>query len=403
MKSAIVLTQEIDDLNVAVDELTSGIREKIAFGRSSVGIVYCDADVDVAELGRLLHENLGFDIVGLTTTALIERHHGYCDMGIVLAVITGDDVDISVGNTGELSKDNFAEPIRSAYTRARGALPEDPKLILLCAPYIADLTSENYVEVLDEISGHAPVFGGVATDHYDLQHQKTFYNGEMYRGGLQFVLITGNVRPVFAMEHRFGGGVERKGIITKSSGNMVERVGDKTFKEFVSEMTPVPNDEMVIFYFQSTPFIMELPDYEESEQPVVRALCTIDHATGAGGFLSKMPEGSRLSINVLQRENLAESCNGTLDRLIEGMKQSAASTGYEYSLILISTCNARHLLMGDEKKLEANIVTDKLSVLGPEVGAMGLYAFGEVCPTISSGEGKAKNRFHNVSFAVCAF
>ncbi len=46
MKSAIVLTQEIDDLNVAVDELTSGIREKIAFGRSSVGIVYCDADVD---------------------------------------------------------------------------------------------------------------------------------------------------------------------------------------------------------------------------------------------------------------------------------------------------------------------------------------------------------------------
>lgn len=400
MKSAIVLTQEIDDLNVAVDELTSGIRDKIAFGRSSVGIVYCDADVDVAELGRLLHENLGFDIVGLTTTALIERYHGYCDMGIALAVLTGDDVDISIGNTGELSKDDFAERIGTAYSHAREALPEDPKLILLCAPYIADLTSENYVEVLDEVSGHVPVFGGVATDHYDLQHQKTFYNGAAYRGALQFLLISGNIKPVFAMEHYFGGGVDRKGIITQSSGNLVERVGDKTFKEFLSEMTPVPDDESVIYYFQSTPFIMELPDYEESEQPVVRALCTIDHTTGAGGFLSKMPEGSRLSINVLQRENLSESCNGTLDRLVGRMKQNP---GYEYSLILISTCNARHLLMGDAKELEANIVADKFSEFGPEVCSMGFYAFGEMCPTISSGEGKAKNRFHNVSFAACAF
>ncbi|MDL2264750.1 hypothetical protein LJC31_08875, partial [Synergistaceae bacterium OttesenSCG-928-I11] len=181
MKSAIVLTQEIDDLNIAADELTSGIREKIAFGRSSIGIVYCDADVDVAELGRLLHENLGFDIVGLTTTALIERYHGYCDMGIALAVITGDDVDISIGNTGELSKDNFAERIQGTYSHARAALCEDPRLILLFAPYIADLTSENYVEALDEASGHVPVFGGVSTDHYDLQHQKTFHNGEAYQ------------------------------------------------------------------------------------------------------------------------------------------------------------------------------------------------------------------------------
>ncbi len=75
MRSAIVLTREIDDLNVAAEELTSGIREKIAFGRSSAGIVYCDADVDAAALGRLLHENLGFDIVGLTTTAVTFAEH----------------------------------------------------------------------------------------------------------------------------------------------------------------------------------------------------------------------------------------------------------------------------------------------------------------------------------------
>ena len=400
MKSAVVLTREIDDLDVAVNELTAGIREKIAFGRSSVGIVYCDADADVAELGRRLRENLGFDVVGLTTTALIERREGYCDMGIALTVITGDDIDIAVGDTGPLSKGDFAAQIEAAYTRARASLPEDPKLVFICAPYIADLTSENYVEALDGASGHVPVFGGVATDHYDLENQRTFHNGAAYPDALMFLLISGNIRPVFAMEHRFGGGAERKGIITKSSENRVERIGDRTFKEYLAEMTPVPSDETVIYHFQSTPFVMELPDYDEGEQPVVRALCTIDHATGAGGFLSKMPEGSRLSINVLQRENLSESCSDTMDRLLERMKENP---DYEYSLILISTCNARHLLMGDVKELEANIVMDKLSGLGPEVGAMGFYAFGEMCPTMSSGDGRAKNRFHNVSFALCAF
>ena len=399
MKSAIALTWEIDDLEAAATELKAGVREKVEFGRSSVGIVYCDADADVSKLGALLHERLGFDIVGLTTTALIERYGGYCDMGIALAVITGDDVDFSVGFTGELSKEGFGPQIKDAYAHARTALPEDPRLILLCSPYIADLTSENYVEALDEASGNVPVFGGVATDHYDLQYQKTFYNGEAYDGGLVFLLISGNVRPVFAMEHHFSGRMERKGVITKSSGNQVERVGDQTFKEFLSEITPVPDDEMVIYHFQSTPFVMKLPDYDESEQPVVRALCTIDHATGAGGFLSKMPEGSRLSINVIQRDDLSASCIGTLDDLIGQMK---ATDGYQYSMILVSTCNARHLLMGDTKDLETKIVVDKLSGLGPEVNAMGFYGFGEMCPTMADEEG-AKNRFHNISFALCAF
>jgi hypothetical protein len=71
-------------------------------------------------------------------------------------------------------------------------------------------------------------------------------------------------------------------------------------------------------------------------------------------------------------------------------------------LILVSTCNARHLLMGTTKNQESDIVLAKLPELGQGISAMGFYAFGEMCPTMSSEEGKAKNRFHNISFALCA-
>ena len=399
MKTAVAITSEIDDLDLAVKELTSQIKEKLELERNSIGIAYCDADMDISKLGELLHAELGMDIVGLTTTATVERRYGYNDMGVVLSVLTAHDVTFSVGCTEELNTDSFPNSIKKAYIDTRKKINEDPKLILTFAPYIADLTSENYVEILDEASGGVPIFGGVATDHYDLQYQKTFFNDRDFSKGLVFVLLTGNIKPIFAMEHHFGAKVEKKGIITKSTGNLIQKVGDQTFKEFVASMVPVPDEDLVIYHFQSTPFIMELPDYGKDEQPVVRALCTIDHTTGAGGFLSKMPEGSAIYLNVFQRDNLSESCNAALTKLIDQMKKNK---DYKYSMIFISTCNARHLLMGDVKNLEADIITEKLRDLTPELNAAGFYCFGEMCPTGERGDGTARNRFHNISFTLCA-
>lgn len=155
----------------------------------------------------------------------------------------------------------------------------------------------------------------------------------------------------------------------------------------------------MIYHYQSTPFVIELPDYEESEQPVVRALCTIDHETGIGGFLSKMPEGSSLYMNIFQRDNLKGSCNSALSDLIERMAENNA---YDYSLVFVSTCNARHLIMGDVKHLESEIIRERFSSFPPGLNAIGFYGFGEMCPTGTRADRTAKNRFHNISFALCA-
>ena len=402
MKSVVAVTGEIDTIEKAVAELCAGIREKLQFTEPAIGIACCDADVAVGELGRRLHECLGIDIIGLTTMATMERHTGYSNMGIVLTVLTGDDVTFSIGSTGEIDPGSYLPRIRETYADARARLPEDPKLILLLAPYIAELTPDRYMEEIHTLSDGVPIFGGVSTDHYDLQYQKTFYNGESYNGGLVFLMISGNVRPVFAIRHSFGTKLERKVMVTKSTHNQVERMGDQSFMDYLSTIMPSPEtDGVVVFHFQSTPFIMELPDYEPSEQPVVRALCSLDPQTGAGGFLSEMPEGAMLSLVMLQRENLIESCSGGLDQLLEEMAKF--SDGYAYSTVLVSSCNARHLLLADSKAQEAEIFASKLAALGPEVNAMGFYGFGEICPTGKNAAGKARNRFHNVSFTMCAF
>ena len=399
MKSIVVATQEIDNLQLASKELAAQVKQKLSLAHNSVGVVFCDADVKVDKLGELLNAELGIDIVGLTTTAAMERNTGYNDIGICLSVMTADDVEFSIGCTGNLSSESFPEAIKGAYKEARAKVKTDPALILTFAPYIAGLTSENYLELLDEASCGAPIFGGVATDHYDLQYQKTFCNGQAFTGSLIFILLSGNVKPIFAMNHNFGTTVQKKGKITKSHDNFVQMVEDETFKDYVSSIVPVPDEELVIFQFQSTPFIMELPDYETNEQPVVRTLVAVDHETGAGSFLSKMPEGSTIYLNEFHRDNLRKSC----EKAMEGIKsQIDESKEHEYSMLFISTCNARHLLMADDKSLESNIMGEYLKDLPSGFNAMGFYGFGEFCPTGIRADGTAKNRFHNISFAACA-
>lgn len=400
MRSAIALTEEIDDMDLAAEELVGSIRKKLGdLDKASVGLVYCDADVDVASLSEKLHEALGCDVVGLTTTAVIEKGVGYSDMGISLCVMTGDDVEFAVGSTEPLAVDDYASKIRAAYRDARSRLKSDPKLIIMLAPFIAEITSEHYVDVLDEESHGVPIFGGVASDHYDLQYHKTFCSGSANDSVLRVLLIAGDIHPVFAMKHRFSDSPGMRGVITKSEKNHVYKVDDETFEGFLSKMTSIPEDESVVFHFGSTPFVVELPDHLDGEEPVVRDLYRVEHRTGAGIFLSDMPEGSKLSISVLDRGSLRDSCGDTLDTLVKKMREQ---TGGQFSTVLVSTCNARHVLMGDNKRIESDLVSSKLSEYDAGINAMGFYAFGEFCPT-TPHEGGTRNRFHNVSFALCAF
>ena len=91
MKSFVAITSEIDDIDLAVKELAVQLRNNIQFKDNSIGVAFCDADVDVANFGESLSKELNINIIGLTTTATIERYKGYNDMGYIMYVADTDD------------------------------------------------------------------------------------------------------------------------------------------------------------------------------------------------------------------------------------------------------------------------------------------------------------------------
>lgn len=402
MRSAVVLSEEVDDIELSVAELVAGIRSKLGeLDRSSVGILCCDADADVASIGALLHEELGCDIIGLTVTAMMSRDFGYSSCGVLLTIHTGDDVDISVGYTGPLAGDSCEDQISDAWRGARAALPSDPKLILLCAPFVEEILPERYINTFDELSESAPIFGGAACDFFTLDHPRVMRNGEADKRSLAFVLISGNIDPVFAVCHRIGEGSRRRATITKAHGNVVEELDGEPFGDFAEDIVLMPGDvdaSSVAFIRQSTPFVVSMPDAVPGEVDVARPLFDVDAEMKSGKFICEMPVGASVTISSMNKEHILGSCEDALDALFKRMDES----GREFSTLLTSVCNARALILGANKPAESRILQKKLRERD-SLDAMGAYVFGEFCPTCVTSDGKVKNRFHNLTFAVCAF
>ena len=402
MKTAVAFTSEIDDTFRAAKELCQDIKDNLTFEGNSCGFMYCDIDCDIAQLSKEASLELGIDIVGTTAMSAMEKSAGYVEMGVMLTVMTGDDVVFAPVTTGELTVENYEGQIKEAFAKATAEMNgNSPKVTFLFAPWAPELSVENMMDVLDELTGKIPIFGGVASDCFEMQHQKTFINGEVYEKGLVMVLVGGNIRPVFSVQHSFSTPRAAKGIITKSHDNVIEQVGDISFTDFLKTFGYVPEDGQVHSKYLGSPFLINFRNKDSDNIPVVRDLSFINLQEGSGVLMGRAPEDSILSIGMIKKENLVESCEKTLSDLFRKMEDVKE---YDFSFIFLCSCAGRNLLMADTKDLESNILLkylDQKESMRDKINIFSFYAFGEICPT-SEIEGQAVNRLHNCSIVACA-
>ena len=201
MKSFIANTTQHLDARLAADELAEQI-EKNGLCKSSVAFIFCDIDCHIGEITALLHQRYGFDFIGQTVAGTIERNNGYSESGATMLVLTGDDLCLATGLTEVMVQDNALTMIQSSYENALQKIGQRPELIINCAPSCADILDETYVLGLDNASDGVPVFGCLATDHVYGRVDFVYINGTMIKNGMVFVLLSGDVKPLFSIKHR---------------------------------------------------------------------------------------------------------------------------------------------------------------------------------------------------------
>jgi hypothetical protein len=394
MRSAVATTFELDDAAEAAWALADSIGKQLDLQKNSVGILLCDADADGRGISAELNRLLGIPVAGMTSLATFSTA-GYHEGAVVLTVLTADDVRFTLA-ASEPFDSSYEDEMAAAYRQAisADAAPDaSPELIFAFCPNGEPFSGDKYANTLSALSKGAPLVGGVCSDDYDYERARVFLTGEEYKDSIVLVCLWGNVRPTFAIRHVTSQFAERIRRIVEAKDNVVHRVGDETFVEYLEGFglrTDV-SDPLVAF----TSYPMMLTQEDEDETPLMRHIAGLDLETGAGTFIADVPTGALANICLIDRDDLKVSARESMSALLESMD---GQPDYEYCAVFCVSCCGRAVILASESDAEAALVSD---LLPERMTLAGAYCLGELCPTRYVG-GVATNRFHNCSITFCA-
>jgi hypothetical protein len=399
MRSIVAVTNEMDDAEKAARELLQQVQAKGPLDKNGCAFVYCDVEMDHEPFIAALQEKLPFGLVGCTSIATFDTENGAQILSAVLVVFTADDAEFSVAFTDALTAENLHRELETAYKNAASAV-DGGKLLFLVPPFLDIAPLDEYVETLSALSGDIPIFGGLPSSNIADGDILMYANGRAYPDRAAIVLAGGNIRPLFTVQNVLSAFSEQKRPITKAEKNVVYRVGDMTFLEYLKSVG-LSADELIaqgdLASYVSTPLKVHLYKNDNNDGiPVVRTIQDLNPSDGSGRLFGAVSEKSTLSIATMNRQDIQDSCKMAIDDILQKIGESDGD--YVYTTLFCISCGGRYMVMADDKDIEGDILVQNLP---GNLTLSGFYAYGEICPTAVRG-GKAVNRIHNESIVICA-
>ncbi|MBQ9572583.1 MAG: FIST C-terminal domain-containing protein [Acidaminococcaceae bacterium] len=395
MDSIVLYTEEIDDLQEAVQDLFAQT-EGFVLKKNSLAVLFTEEDTDYQELYNLLAENWKFPVIGCTAMAMLLGKQGYCGTGISVLLLTADDCEFAAGMTDDLTKGNYESQIADKIKELKGSLSSGIKLVICYGGMVTDeqdVAGDDIVAAIDKASGGAPLFGGLAADGFNFNGFRVFCNGKVKQSGQVMVLVSGNIEPKFVYANSIENRASFFYEVTESKSNQVIRLGNGSFIDALKREDMQVSKTDVLGDYILSPFVLTIHQPNGDSVEVARNLSVLNQETGAGCFLGAIPEGSTLSIGIINRSDVQKSVNSSIDKILLEIKE------HGYKTLLCTSCCARFLALASNINAEVEAYTGRV----PEgVSLAGLYSYGEYCPVRGNKTGEFYNMFHNFTFAILA-
>jgi hypothetical protein len=388
IKVLVVHTVETLDLNYAIDELISQINKKGPLLRNTAGLLFCNYEFIQSGLVRELCMRLPFTVLGCSSQVFAVQNSGE-ELMLTLMLLTSDDVEFYAGVSGPLTAGNENTLEELYYDLSMRGTQDafDPPLMLVFPPFLADITGNRAIEILDRVSGGVPMFGSSAIDITTSQRSPvTVFNGNAYPNRLVMMLLKGNVRPRFFAytlpgEPRFS----QKFTITEAKRNRILTINGNPAVEFLERLGVINKGGVEVLY--AFPIVV---DYEDGTPPRVFTISRVDPD---GSLVSEqdIPTGGVVNIGTISGGMVIASTT----RILEQIKETVGTQG----LILVS-CFSRILTLQDPLE-EVTLVVKQLREW--PVPFVFFSSGGEVCPIHKGGQDKLVNGFHQFTIIACIF
>ena len=343
-----------------------------------------------------LREVFDFPFFGCTGIGVLSTG-GYSQSSISLLVLTADDVEFAVGMTQDIGSMDDLHFFADTYRECKSHLSEKDKLIFTYVPWLHDIMFDEIVSTLDSESDHVPVYGGIASDGWTFDNTYVFTDkGASMKKGVMMVM-SGNISPIFTIEHSTTLTTNLHKVVTKAEGTVVYELDGKPVTDFIRDMGLITDKTSVILDYLGTPFLATQKTSDGDEIDTLRCLGVIDHENHSCGYIGKIEEGSELNMVLISKEDIERSVKAAFDEILE---QIVSSSDYEYSTIICSSCAARYCLMVADKNAEGRAYEGRLP---KNVNVQGVYIYGEFCPAHGKHHGKLYNVLSNETFTILAF
>lgn len=387
IKSFTIYTQEVDDVDAAIEEIQSQLEGENRYLKNTVGIVSCYSEFVDTGVWKALCEKLPFDCVGTTTIANGVRDD-IGEMLLTIMVLTSDDVDFAIGLSDPITEET-AVPLEKMYVETAEKLGNKPDLMMSFCPLLNNFGSDFYVDSMTKISGNVPNFGTLAVDHHqDYRDSSVLLNGMHYKNRFAILLMSGDIHPKF-----FVGNISNeklfaeRGIVTDTQVNQLKCVNDKPVIQFLESLGLKKDESGNIVGINSFPIIL---DYNDGTTPISRAMFAIT-PEGYAVCGGNIQVGASLSIGVFDPDEIVHTTKKTI---METLNDGG------YQTILMYSCIGRFFAQGYDPLAELQTVEDALA--DTDIAYMMAYSGGELSP-VYDRDGAVYNRNHNNTFIVCAF
>ena len=383
IKSYSALTNEIDDIELAVSEVISQLEPEKNCLTSTVAIVTCYYEFATSGFVAELYKKLKFPIVGTTTTS-ISTNIGFSQLGFSILMITSDDTTFTAACSPSLA-DGLDKPFEQMYKDALVGHEEAPKLIISQGPLMLSYAGDHFVEALDRVTGGVPNFGTLAIDNTaDYSDSYVVYNDRVEKDAYGIIVASGNIQPKFlyasfSPEYIF----TQKAVITKASGNLIQEIDNAPAIAYMEKVGLTENGK-VSDVLHSVPFVL---DYAGKGIPVSRVLLAWNE-DGYGVCGGLMPEKTVFSLAIWDKTNVLSTTENVIETVL---KNENANT------LILYSCLARSYSLGTDLLAETKRVNDTVGGKTPYIFS---YSGGEICPTTDNAN---SNNFHNNTVIACVF
>jgi hypothetical protein len=243
------------------------------------------------------------------------------------------------------------------------------------------------VRGIETIINHKiPVTGGLAGDGTNFQSTLVGLNEKPKTGNIVAVGLYGNY---IKIGHGSMGGWEMFGLekkITKSISNELFEIDNANaldiYKEYLGKYANELPSSALLF-----PLSIKL---NESENPIVRTILSINNETKSMIFAGDVPEGSKVRFMKANFDKLIDAASDAAENSLVNLKESTPK------LAILISCVGRKIIL--DKRIDEEVEA-VINVLGTEAVITGFYSYGEISPL----QPNTKCELHNQTMTITTF